>query len=286
MPCACCCLVTTQHSTLMTRVVVKKNSKDFVLTGAQSGVLYISSLPVEKNILTGIERKYKNFADVFDFLEKHNGQIEVYNTSSRKLLHESESVDYIFTDPPFGDFIPYAEVNQINELWLGKATDRSEEIIISTSQGKGVSEYQEMLTDVFVEMKRVLKKNSHATVVFHSSKASVWNALCGAYTSAGFAVDETSALDKIQASFKQVVSDGSVQGDPLILLSKGNSSTSSRSSITVLDEVISAEPEKANACVRKIYSNYIGECLKHGITVDYDARTAYAYVAKKAGAMI
>jgi len=274
------------HSTLMTRVVVKKNSKDFVLTGAQSGVLYISSLPVEKNILTGIERKQKNFADVFDFLEKHNGQIEVYNTSSRKLLQKSESVDYIFTDPPFGDFIPYAEVNQINELWLGKATDRSEEIIISSSQGKGVSEYQEMLTDVFAEMKRVLKKNSHATVVFHSSKASVWNAFCGAYTSVGLTVDETSFLGKSQASFKQVVSDGSVQGDPLILLSKGNGFASSRSSITVLDEVISAEPEKANGCVRKIYSNYIGECLKHGITVDYDARTAYAYVAKKVGAKI
>jgi hypothetical protein len=110
--------------------------------------------------------------------------------------------------------------------------------------------------------------------------------MCGAYTSAGFVVDETTFLDKSQASFKQVVSDGSVQGDPLILLSKGNGSASSRSSITVLDEVISAEPEKANGCARKIYSSYIGECLKHGITIDYDARTAYAYVAKKAGAVI
>lgn len=32
----------------MTRVVAKRNAKDFVLTGAQSGVLYISKLPVEK----------------------------------------------------------------------------------------------------------------------------------------------------------------------------------------------------------------------------------------------
>jgi 16S rRNA G966 N2-methylase RsmD len=276
----------SSHSTLMTRVVVKKNSKDFVLTGAQSGVLYISSLPVEKNILTGIQRKQKNFADVFDFLDKCEGQIEVHNNSSRQLLQESESVDYIFTDPPFGDFIPYAEVNQINELWLGKTTNRAEEVIISASQNKGVSEYQEMLTDVFGEMKRVLKKSSYATVVFHSSKASVWNALCSAYTSTGFAVDETTSLDKSQASFKQVVSNGSVQGDPLILLSKGNGSVSGRSSLTVLDEVISAEPAKANDCARKIYSNYIGECLKQGITVDYDAGTAYAYVAKKAGSVV
>lgn len=39
------------HCTLMTRVVAKRNAKDFVLTGAQSGVLYISKLPVEKNML-------------------------------------------------------------------------------------------------------------------------------------------------------------------------------------------------------------------------------------------
>ena len=28
----------------------------------------------------------------------------------------NNSIDFVFTDPPFGDFIPYAEVNQINEL--------------------------------------------------------------------------------------------------------------------------------------------------------------------------
>ena len=53
----------SSHSTLMTRVVAKKNSKDFVLTGAQPGVLYISSLPVEKNIFMGLTRKQKVFVE-------------------------------------------------------------------------------------------------------------------------------------------------------------------------------------------------------------------------------
>jgi hypothetical protein len=39
------------HSTLMTRIVVKRGQPDFVLTGAQSGVLYVSGLPVEKTSL-------------------------------------------------------------------------------------------------------------------------------------------------------------------------------------------------------------------------------------------
>ena len=49
----------------------------------------------------------------------------------------------------FGDFIPYAEVNQINELWLSSVTHREDEIIISASQGKDVLTYQELLTQVF-----------------------------------------------------------------------------------------------------------------------------------------
>jgi hypothetical protein len=116
------------HATLMTRVVVKKNSKDFVLTSAQSGVLYISSLPVEKNIFMGVKRKLKSFEDAFSYLSRCSGHIDVENRSSQHLTQLDMSVDYVFTDPPFGDFIPYAEVNQINELWLGEPTNRADEI--------------------------------------------------------------------------------------------------------------------------------------------------------------
>ena len=273
------------HATLMTRVVVKKNSKDFVLTGAQSGVLYISSLPVEKNIVEGIMRKRRKFEEAFDFLEKCSGRIEVFNKSSRHLEQVKHSVDYIFTDPPFGDFIPYAEVNQINELWLGEPTNRDEEIIISQSQNKGIGQYQEMMADVFVEMNRVLKSDGYATVVFHSSKAAVWNALCMAYTASGFNVADAASLDKNQASFKQIVSEGSVQGDPLILLSKGVRILSESDSRIVLDEAIADENGTFRTDERRIYADYIGKCLKLGIKVDYDAKAAYSYIAQRTGTM-
>lgn len=104
------------HCTLMTRVVAKHDSRDFVLTGAQSGVLYISNLPVEKNILLGLKRKAKPFKEAYKMLENCHGTIEVRNISSEAMAEPDNSIDFVFTDPPFGDFIPYAEVNQINEL--------------------------------------------------------------------------------------------------------------------------------------------------------------------------
>lgn len=269
------------HATLMTRVVVKKNSKDFVLTSAQSGVLYISSLPVEKNIITGVRRKLKSFEDAFAYLELCSGRMEVINQSSQRLIQPDKSIDYVFTDPPFGDFIPYAEVNQINELWLGEPTKRADEIIISQSQNKDVTRYQKMMTDVFREVGRVLKDNAYATIVFHASKAAIWNALCSAYSDAGFSVTATTSLDKHQASFKQVVSEGSVQGDPLILLAKGAGTHSSLHSQTILDEAIKDDRLSSEKNERQIYASYIGKCLNLGITVDYDAKAAYDYIARK-----
>jgi len=265
------------HSTLMTRVVLKKEQSDFVLTGSQSGVLYISGLPVEKNILEGVRRKSKAFIDSFRMLHGSRSRVVVHNTSSESMPLLAHSVDYVFTDPPFGDYIPYAELNQINELWLGRTTDRSREVIVSPSQSKGVAEYGAMMGAVFKEVARVLKPEGVATVVFHSAHSEVWRALVQAYTTAGFAVEATSVLDKIQASFKQVVSTVSVKGDPLLLLSKRQVDHSkAQSSAKIAADVIRAAQNGAKLDPQRLYSQFVGMCLELGRSVDMDAKTFYA----------
>src|SRR5690606_5198425 len=102
-----------------------------------------------------------------------------------------------------GDFIPYAEVNQVNEAWLGELTDRSEEAIISPAQGKGVDDYATLMSSVFSEVARALRPTGWVTVVFHASKPAVWHALGQAFADAGLKTVRTSVLDKVQVSFKQ-----------------------------------------------------------------------------------
>lgn len=266
------------HCTLMTRVVAKKNSKDFVLTGAQSGVLYISKMPVEKNILLGLKRKSKPFYDAYEQLEKCSGNVVVHNTSSAHMTENDDSVEFVFTDPPFGDYIPYAEVNQINELWLQTQTNRDDEVIISASQNKGTAEYQSMLSAVFGEIQRVLKTEGYAAVVFHAAKAKVWEAFNNAITGAGMQVVFSSILDKKQASFKQIVSDGSVQGDPLFLLQKKAADAHEvMTSAQVLDSVIMDNISDSGFDARRCYSVYIGKCVEYGITKTMDAKDVYEY---------
>lgn len=254
------------HSTLMTRVVAKKNSKDFVLTGAQSGVLYISNLPVEKNIFIGIERKIFSFVDAFAYLNTCSGSITVKNKSSVKLDEEDQSIDYAFIDPPFGDFIPYSEVNQINELWLPDLTDKTEEAIISPSQGKTVDSYGKLLGCVMSELSRVLKKQSYLTVVFHSSKAAVWNAFRKSLEESGMSVIATSILGKSQGSFKQVVSSSAVQNDALILM--GFTDAALNESESMVDVSVDE---------RTAYTLYANRCISSGSPVLMDAKEAYAH---------
>lgn len=271
------------HSTLMTRVVVKQNQKDFILTGAQSGILYISGLPVEKNVFEGVRRKIATFEAAFALVHGSASEVEVVNSSSSSLELADGSIDYVFTDPPFGGYIPYAELNQINELWLGRSTDRSAEIIMSKAGNKDAATYGHLMGRVFGEVARVLTDEGMATVVFHSAHPSVWLALTDAYDAAGLAVRMTSVLHKTQPSFKQVVSPLAVKDDPLILLDK----QSRYQRPNTVDEVMEAVlADAASASVdderqrERLFSRFVTRCLLEGVPVTLGAREFYERVAR------
>nr|AAQ72369.1 BseRI methylase fusion protein [Bacillus sp. R] len=273
------------HSTLMTRVVVKSNQPDFVLTSAQSGVLYISSLPVEKNLFEGLKRKAKTIGKAFAILENSDSNVTVVNGTSTDLDIPDKSVDYVFTDPPFGDYIPYAELNFLNEVWLGKTTNRTNEIIISPKQEKSVTTYAELMAGVFKEISRTLKNDGAATVVFHSAKAEVWKSLQDSYKHAGLKVKYSSVLDKLQGSFKQVSKSVSVKGDPLLYLTKEErNSVLEPSHIDIeatisqlLQEAIASKDDKERT-VERIYTRFISKFLESGQEVPLDAADFYRKV--------
>ncbi|MGK9280986.1 DNA methyltransferase [Micrococcus sp. Mcc89] len=268
------------HSTLMTRVVLKKNSKDFIVSGAQSGVMYVSGLPVEKNVFTGVQRKIKTFVAAFELLHGLTGEATIVTGSSADLHLADESIDYVFTDPPFGGYIPYSEINQLNELWLGQTTRIDDEAIISPAQGKGVDEYQALLTSVFSEVGRVMKPDADATLVFHSSHASVWRALTTSLTDAGLVITAANILDKTQASFKQVNGHVAVSGDPLLLVRKRVADTAAPVTATMRDlalaELRSSGPLPVTARQEQHrYSKLVGAALVGGVPITMDARAVY-----------
>lgn len=276
------------HSTLMTRVVLKKDSKDFVLTGAQSGVLYVSGLPVEKNVFQGLQRKRKTFVEAFTAVYGRTSEVDVITGSSASLNLSDESIDYCFTDPPFGDYIPYAEINQINELWLPQQTDTRDEAVVSVSQNKTIDTYEGLLTTVFSEITRVLKPGRFGTIVFHSAKADVWRSLSSALSRGGLSVVLSSVLDKKQGSFKQVSGQDSVKGDPLLLVQKSSSKGSFTQPDAARSEALASRifadalerDDLSELSRERLYSRFVGISLAEGVPITVDARTFYARYAQ------
>lgn len=267
------------HSTLLTRVVAKTNQREPVVTGAQSGVLYVSGLPVEKNIIEGIRRKIRTFVTAFEMTLDSRSVVDVINASSTDLQIDTGTIDYVFTDPPFGDFIPYAEVNELNEAWLGAKTDRRSEVVVSRAQGKDVLAYARLMNQVFAEVRRVMKPDAMATVVFHSSSPSVWQAVIDSFHDNQLEVDRTSILDKVQSSFKQTVSAGGTRDDALFLLRATSGGDLAGTTFTNH----AATPGESS---RRMYTRYVSECVRSGTPVKFTARDFYRLIESNQGMRI
>ncbi|MCM8899928.1 site-specific DNA-methyltransferase [Caldicoprobacter algeriensis] len=204
------------HSTKMSRIIFKSNNNKPILTGNQSGTLYLSSLPIEKNIINGIkELKLKVLKETLLFSK--DNLIYVTTQSLTQICNiPSNTIDYIFTDPPFGSNLMYSELNFLWEAWLKVFTNNKPEAVVNKVQKKGLAEYQELMERCFAECYRILKPGRWMTVEFHNSSNAVWNAIQEALLRAGFVVADVRTLDKKQGSFKQVTTSSAVKQDLII----------------------------------------------------------------------
>ncbi len=117
-----------------------------------------------------------------------------------------ESIDYVFTDPPFGENIFYADLNYLVESWHRACTRSETEAIVDRPKGKAIADYQRLMQRCFEAYRRVLKPGRWITVVFHNSRNAIWNAIQEAMLAAGFVVADVRTLDKQQGSYRQVTS--------------------------------------------------------------------------------
>ncbi len=183
--------------------------------GPIKGVFYVSSMIAEASAIALAHGAFKRVKRGFE--NYHLGRAGIITTGDcARIPIPNNSIDYVFTDPPFGDNLAYAELNFVNEAFLKVFTNAGPEAVISNAQNKGLFEYQRLMQVCFEEYCRVLKPGRWMTVVFHNSKNAVWNAIQQAMLVAGFVVADVRILDKQQSSFNQVVAGGAVKQDLVI----------------------------------------------------------------------
>ena len=187
-----------------------------------TGVFYVGSQHSECTPWYILEGKFDRVEKAFQNFRTKGGNALISTGSSTSLPCPTDTIDYIFVDPPFGFNIFYADLNKIVEAWHHVISDVSGEAVIDDYMGKDIYAYQKMIQNCFSEFYRVLKPGRWMTVVFSNSQAKVWNAIQVALQEAGFVVAEVTTLDKKQGSFKQVTSPNAVKQDLVISAYKPN----------------------------------------------------------------
>ncbi|MCX6685622.1 MAG: hypothetical protein NTV10_03065 [Methanoregula sp.] len=137
---------------------------------------------------------------------------------------KENSIDYVFTDPPYGDNVPYLELNYMWASWLGFKPDFDEEICISDSpvrKDKNNKTYYTLLAKAFREIYRVLKPSKYLTITFNNAKMEIYNDIIRACILAGFDLEKIIYQPPARKSPKsQLAPYGSAFGDYYIRFKK------------------------------------------------------------------
>ena len=192
-----------------------------------AGVYYIGAQHAECSPWYILEGKLSRLEKAFTSYKLKSQNAIITTGTAACLTLEDASIDYVFTDPPFGENLPYAELNFLVEAWHRVMTDARLDAIVDRSKEnraaqKSVNDYRRLMAACFAEYYRVLKPGRWMTVVFSNTQASVWNSLQTALQEAGFVVANVSALDKKQGSFKSVTTTVAVKQDLIISAYKPN----------------------------------------------------------------
>jgi len=183
--------------------------------GYLKGTLYVPNAPTETSVLEQIDDKLGAMIRALGNLAKIKTNT-LFVGSADSIPLQNNSIDYIFTDPPFGANINYSELNSLPEPWLRVITNNNHEAIENPTQGKNADFYRNMMTRCLQEYYRILKPSKWITVEFSNTSAAVWNSIQTAIQSAGFIIANVSALDKKQGSFNAVTTTTAVKQDLVI----------------------------------------------------------------------
>jgi REP element-mobilizing transposase RayT len=169
--------------------------------GPLSGTLYLPTLQAEI-IITELLREKIGTIEHLDSVK----DVALVTTASLTKIADiaDDSIDYIFTDPPFGGNLNYSELSFLWEAWLKVVTNNKNEAIMNPSQKKELADYQALITKCFHECYRVLKPGHWITVEFHNSQNAVWNCIQAALQITQFIIADIRVLDKQKGTTKQL----------------------------------------------------------------------------------
>src|SRR5690606_20125362 len=98
-----------------------------------TGVYYVASQHSECSTWYNLGGKLERLTKAFHGYRAGAGVAAISTGTAARLPLPDASIDYIFTDPPFGENFPYAELNFLVEAWHGALTQAKLDAIVDRS---------------------------------------------------------------------------------------------------------------------------------------------------------
>ncbi|MDD3972323.1 MAG: DNA methyltransferase [Clostridia bacterium] len=208
--------VLSRNLTKLNRYVVNQHNPKGRINGPLSGTFYMPSEFVEQN-------PYDLILSKIPQITWDNHGILTSTNPAQQTNIEANTIDYIFTDPPFGANIMYSELNFIWESWLKVFTDNKPEAIENKTQKKSTLDYQSLMLQCFKEYYRILKPGKWMTVEFSNTSAAVWNGIRTALQTAGFVICDITDINKTHGGIRAYAYNAAVKQDLAITCYKPSS---------------------------------------------------------------
>ncbi len=168
--------------------------------------------PGEMPLMEIFENKYKNLVsakkDIYYFINSETiSNIDIRKGSATDLsfIHK-ESVDYIYTDPPYGKKIPYLDLSVMWNAWLDLEVTEEDYKLEAIEDGecnKTKEEYNELIAKSIQEMYRVLKFDRWLSFVFAHKDPEFWHLIIDTAERCGFEYVGAVPQKNGQTSFKK-----------------------------------------------------------------------------------
>lgn len=221
------------------RLVPPIKTRGEMSQGAWMTGFYVGETYIENNVLLYFENRLNKLIKgkkdyLSHFQNKSNNKTSFFESKSHYYITQydakdlkipSESVDYVFTDPPYGDAVPYFEQSIIWNAWLNFKPDYANEIVVSDSKerNKNFWTFEEEIDSAFSEIRRVLKLGGIFSLTYHSLSGLEWRAITNACIKNGFELLDFQWLVQKTFTPRQINRAKSVKGDVLVSLEKAPS---------------------------------------------------------------
>ncbi len=181
--------------------------------GGPIGAYYIPPSHRELNPLFALKDKVATaVASLDEIASWDDPRYAVSTQSSVALTMPSNTIDYVFTDPPYADTMPFGALNFIWDGWLSPEWGWMANEAIGDNWGK-------VMLGVFREMHRVLKPSGFCSVCYHDTSEGTWADLLDIMAEAGFKAvigKDVLSIETTQRAYQQTVADKVVKRDLVV----------------------------------------------------------------------